>query len=393
MDNCQVSGSIPVTGWVLDDIGMQSVQIFREEGENLVYIGDAVFVEGARPDVEQAFPWYPSNHKAGWGYMMLTHFLPNEGNGAFNIQAIATDLEGNQVTLGIKTIIGENAKAVKPFGTIDTPEPGSVASGSEYINWGWALTPQPNTIPTHGATITVWVDGVSRGHPDYNLYREDIALLFPGYNNSNGAAGCFSLDTTQYTNGVHTISWSVTDDTGNTDGIGSRYFSVRNSTQSIERTAQSVSFKTPDLSKIPLDYSQPLWIKTGYDPAVKPQNIYPGKNGISSIKIEELGRIVIFLNRDRDNHSSLSTHHSSLLYTGYLVVGNRLRPLPIGSFLDKNSGVFYWHPGAGFVGNYQFVFIIGDQYGNKTMKKAPVTVVPKFSKFVSPVAKMKEEIK
>ncbi|MCK5128198.1 MAG: hypothetical protein KAR42_18220, partial [candidate division Zixibacteria bacterium] len=51
-----VSGSIPVTGWVLDDIEVTDVKIYRarvpgEGGNKMVYIGDAVFVDGARPDV------------------------------------------------------------------------------------------------------------------------------------------------------------------------------------------------------------------------------------------------------------------------------------------------------------------------------------------------------
>ena len=36
------------------------------------------------------------------------------------------------------------------------------------------------------------------------------------------------MDTTVYENGVHTIQWTVTDSAGNTDGIGSRYFIIRN---------------------------------------------------------------------------------------------------------------------------------------------------------------------
>jgi hypothetical protein len=278
-DGAVVSGSIPVTGWVLDDMGVQGVQIFREKGKRLVYIGDAVFVEGARPDVERAYPCYPNNYKAGWGYMMLTNFLPNGGNGTLKIHAIAADIEGNQVTLGIKTIACDNANSVKPFGVIDTPGQGDTVSGSDYINWGWALTPQPNTIPKNGSTITVWVDGVPLGQPVYNRYREDIALLFPGYNNRDGAGGYFYLDTTQYTNGVHTISWSVTDDAGNTDGIGSRYFTTRNTSHSTGRKAQSVSFQAPDFSKIPVDYSQPLRIQKGYNREIEFETLYPGETG------------------------------------------------------------------------------------------------------------------
>ncbi len=232
-----VTGSVPVTGWALDDIGVQRLQIYREEGSALIYIGDAVFVEGARPDVEQTYPGYPNNTKAGWGYMLLTNLLPAGGNGTFTLHAAAVDVEGNQVTLGTTTIICDNAKTVKPFGAIDTPAQGGTASGSRYRNQGWVLTPMPNKIPTGGSTISVYIDGIFVGHPTYNGYREDIAQLFPGYANSSGALAYFDFDTAAYADGVHTIYWTAEDDAGNIDGIGSRYFVIQN-TQSAESKAQ-----------------------------------------------------------------------------------------------------------------------------------------------------------
>jgi hypothetical protein len=72
------------------------------------------------------------------------------------------------------------------------------------------------------------VDNKFVGRPVYNNYRADIAALFPGYANSNGAVGYFYLDTTVYENGVHTIHWIVTDNAGNSDGVGSRYFIIQN---------------------------------------------------------------------------------------------------------------------------------------------------------------------
>ena len=223
-----VTGSIPVTGWALDDIQVNKVEIYLEQVRKRVFVVDAIFIEGARPDVEQAYPNYPSNYKAGWGYMMLTNFLPNQGNGTFTFHAVATDNEGNRVTLGTKTISCDNANAVKPFGSIDTPTQGGTASTFNFLNWGWALTPQPNSIPTDGSTINVMVDGVILGHPHYNKYRGDIATLFPDYANSNGASGYFYLDTTSYQDGIHIIHWIVTDSAGNSEGIGSRYFSIQN---------------------------------------------------------------------------------------------------------------------------------------------------------------------
>jgi hypothetical protein len=99
------------------------------------------------------------------------------------------------------------------------------------VNFGWALTPQPKAIPTDGSTITVFVDGVAVGHPVYGQFRSDVAALFPGLANSNGAVGAFHLDTTTLANGLHTIAWVVTDSAGASEGIGSRYFVVLNGAQ------------------------------------------------------------------------------------------------------------------------------------------------------------------
>jgi hypothetical protein len=96
------------------------------------------------------------------------------------------------------------------------------------VNFGWALTPNPNTIPLDGSIMDVYVDSIVVGHPVYNNFRSDIASFFPGYANSNGAVGYFMLDTTTLTNGVHTIAWVVRDSAGNASGIGSRYFTVVN---------------------------------------------------------------------------------------------------------------------------------------------------------------------
>jgi len=227
-DGSTVRSSIPVTGWVLDDVGVESVKIYRQGGEERIFIGDALLVEGARPDVEIAYPDYPMNYKAGWGYMMLTNFLPDGGNGPFTFYAVARDSSGHEVTLGTKTVTCDNAHAVKPFGAIDTPAQGGEASGSKYRNQGWVLTPMPNNIPTDGKTIDVYIDGVYKGHPVYNIYRSDVAALFPGYANSNGALAYFDFDAAGLAEGVHTIYWVARDNAGNADGIGSRYFVIRN---------------------------------------------------------------------------------------------------------------------------------------------------------------------
>jgi hypothetical protein len=389
IEGSTVMSSITVTGWVLDDIGVQHVKIYRQEGKSLVYIGDAVFVEGARPDVEQAYPDYPKNERAGWGYMLLTNFLPDEGNGLFSLYAIATDLEGHQVTLGTKTILCDNANAVKPFGAIDTPTQGGIASGSNFVNFGWALTPLPNTIPENGSTITVWVDGIPLGQPVYNQYRKDIASLFPAYNNSNGAGGHFYLDTTRYENGVHTIAWSVKDNAGNIDGIGSRYFNIYNTggTASVSQNSLAIfkgeySMFNADISQIPPDDMQPICIKKGYNQNIEPKTIYPN-NGNITIEIKELQRVEIHLNRVPSSMglSSMSAgsecESSTSIPAGFQLIGERPAALPIGSFLDSGNGIFSWQPGPGYLGDYELLFIekIGDELRRKLIT---LRIKPKF---------------
>lgn len=236
-----ISGATAVTGWALDDVGVASVKIYRDSlpGEptqpnGKVFIGDATFVAGKRPDVEVAYPTFPLANRAGWGYMLLTNMLahrargtPSGGQGSFVLYAYATDLEGEITALGQRTINCDNDGATRPFGTVDTPGQGDTWSGVR-VNWGWVLTPPPKTVPPDGSTITVYVDGVSIGHATYNLYRPDIATLFPGYNNTNGPVGYVPVDTTKLSNGMHEIYWVVRDDGGAAEGIGSRYFWVLN---------------------------------------------------------------------------------------------------------------------------------------------------------------------
>jgi hypothetical protein len=208
--------------------------------------------------------------------------------------------------LGTRTIVVDNAHATKPFGTIDTPGQGGTASGSAYVNFGWALTKNPNVIPFDGSTITVYVDSVPVGHPTYNQFRSDIASLFPGHANSNGAVGFFYIDTTKLANGVHTISWTVFDNVGHGDGIGSRFFNVQNN---------------------------------GGGASAEPMHsLDAGAAEQAPIEIDQLGRVELQLGA----------------VSGRLLAAGEQRPLPIGSTLK--DGVFYWQPPAGFLGEYHLAF-------------------------------------
>ena len=229
-----------------------------------------------------------------------------------------------------------------PFGTLDTPLQGGTASGTSFINFGWALTPLPKTIPIDGSTIRVLVDGVDVGPADYNHARPDIQALFPGFNNTNGAVGFRILDTTLMDNGLHTISWTVTDNAGAIEGLGSRFFTVTNGASAVTAAATAATPREIEVDAAPLD-TTPLAGRRGWDLEAPYGSFGAGASGVTVIRSEEVNRVELQLG-DGD-------------VTGYLRTSAGLAPLPIGSRLDRATNTFTWAPGVGFVGRYDFVFV------------------------------------
>ena len=356
LDGTVVEGSVAIGGWALDDLGVFEVRIYRNSvspeplGER-VFLGKAVFVEGARPDIEALYPTVPSARRAGWGFMLLTNMLPQQGNGVFQISAYAVDGDLTEAFLGLRTIIVNNATATIPFGAIDTPRQGETISGPAYVNFGWALTPQPKSIPTDGSTFRVYVDGVSLGSVNYNFFREDIAALFPGYANSSGAVGFRLIDTTALDDGLHTISWTVVDSLGAAAGIGSRYFTVSNSV-------------TGNASPFPLGVSAAMRGQLGQRSSAPPRRVDGIDIGRRSESLDLLplgegeARLLTLSPLDRLELSLEleGARECAASWSGYHVVAGETRTLPSGSALDS-AGTFYWQPGAAFGGTHELVFV------------------------------------
>ncbi|MFC2161875.1 hypothetical protein ACFLRX_09520, partial [Acidobacteriota bacterium] len=327
LDGQTVSGAIPVTGWALDDVEVSRIEIKRDpdpddlpEGigsDGLVHIGYGFIVKGSRNDIETLYINYPHNDRAGWGYMLLTFGLPRKGNGNFRLHAFAEDTVGNRTLLGTKDIAGDNVNRVKPFGTIDTPAPGETISGTAYVNFGWALTPAGLTnkfIPYNGSTVYWSVDSIIRGLASYGDFRSDIAAAFPECLNCVSAGGHQYIDTTQFTNGVHTIGWLVYDNEGNGDGLGSRFFEIQN--PGAATTELSIEEK--------MKYSEDL---------------------VGSLKIDVLGSPEI------ESEELELIKIDFKIEGGTKIIGwgkDQTKNLPIGSTLDSEKKAFYWMPGPGF---------------------------------------------
>jgi hypothetical protein len=379
-----VSGAVAVGGWALDDLEVTRVRIYRDavgaEPAGLVLLGDAVFIPGARPDVQQAAPNVPRSDRAGFGFMILTNTLPNS-TPVFRISAVAEDAEGHSTLLGSSIIVVENASSQLPFGTIDTPTQGGTIAGSSYINFGWALTPRPAMISTDGSTIQVIIDGVPIGTADYNHFRPDVSNTFPGLANSSGPVGFRIFDTTALAEGLHTISWSVTDSRPATAGIGSRYFVVANSADTPSSGGGSVTATettahiSHDMSNVASEVAMPLGAAPAPDLGRRAESLAldatveskDGSTRTRRLTLRPMERLEVPL----DSLLDANDQTCAATWAGYLVKDKVLMDLPVGASLDP-AGTFYWQTGPGFAGRFPLLFVRTDCRGEK--QQAPVTV-------------------
>jgi len=357
-DGDTVAGNIALSGWALDDIEATYVRIYREGTNNaLVLVGNASFIDRARPDIELLYPNHPRKSRAAWAYSLLTHNLPNQGmNDSFVIHAVATNKENKTFDLGTKTIHCQNQSNSQPFGEITAPMMGAAVSGSYYNNSAWILTPQPQKMSEDGSGITVLLDGLSMGNPIYNKALSSITSRFPGYANSSAPGGSFTLNTNLLPNGLHTLSWQATDDGGNSALIGPHFFQIFNNGSTLPLQGhtllnQALSQDQADVRILPEEYIQDhseIRIIQGFGEEIHDQFINPSSSqGMYMVYYDALSPLVVELNPGQ---------HHVMAYRGFELVNQEMRSLPAGSILDSEKGFFYWQPGIGFLGQFDLIF-------------------------------------
>jgi hypothetical protein len=391
-----VSGSIGVSGWALDDVGIDRVEIWRDRafeettpvynqpghlGHGKIFVAgkdDVRFIQGARNDIATQFPNNPNAHKAGWGYLMLTQGLFNQGNGTFTLYAFAYDIDGRGTSLGSKTIVVSNATAVKPFGNIDQPANGATLSTADPLvqhwNYGWALTPagaqctvpnasgsagDPLPSPLTGVYVAITGEGVTDSglrRVRYGDLRTDIQSAFPGLTNTNGAGGAYFIDISTLPSGTLQLGWYVVDDCNRSQGIGSRFINI------VKAVGTGTVLTDP-----------PMMLSlgpAGDDPvdvvrsSGETDRIATNSDGVRVVEIPDNERVEVRLP---------STGQSG--YVGYQIVNGERTTLPLGSSLSSDDGVFYWHPAAGFLGAYNLEFV-GDGPEGRTTTRVRVIVGP-----------------
>lgn len=162
-----------------------------------------------------------------------------------------TDSAAQTVTRTLAIVI-KPADKLAPFGVLETPDfratLSNVGTGS-----GWALD---NVGLTE---IDVLLDNQKVGEAIYGLSRPDIGAVWGTFPNAAHSGFSFTIDTTKYAIGEHTLALRLIDAAGNTTIVGTRTIVFQNQVFSVV-TTDIVRGKLGDA------YSQQLTAANGHAP-------------------------------------------------------------------------------------------------------------------------------
>jgi hypothetical protein len=198
-----VGGTVTVSGWAIDNAtAIGSVQI-KVDG---TVVGNASYGL-ARPDVCAVFPGRPGCPNVGFMYPLNTASL---SAGMHTITAVAADTDGTP-DLGSYTVTVSVTASAPPLVYVDSVAPGAMVSGIVTVS-GWAID-----SATAIGSVQVKVDAAVVGTATYGLARPDVCAAFPGRPGCPNVGFAYSLNTTSWSSGNHTITVVATDSDGVAD--------------------------------------------------------------------------------------------------------------------------------------------------------------------------------
>jgi hypothetical protein len=250
--NQPMSGVFPISGWALDDVAVEDVDIEIDGaawGETVMGIH--------RPDIYNRFPDVPGSEYAGWIYNINTTALTN---GVHTLTVRLRDGDGATRVIGHRLVqvfnVGYN---LAPFGEIEWPLPDHYMfavgcytpggwSGGEYedprtveLISGWALDVGSRTDMGGVKWLELLINGTRQKstliddiyYPDFemdvNYYgheRLDIFRLYADVPNAKHSGFTFALDVSDliinhnYHEGLHYLTVRASDIEGNIADIG-----------------------------------------------------------------------------------------------------------------------------------------------------------------------------
>ena len=228
-DGATVSGYVQVVGYALDGNLVSNVDVFVDgtDDANRVTTAGGANINLPRPDILQAFPQYAGTpgQNPGWqAYFMAANF----SNGSHTIYVEITDVTGCSYFLTPKAVKVDNTRNEAPFGNMDFPQANTGVVNGVITVAGWALDDRK---VDH---VDVIVDGLLERQAVTGIYRADVAANFPDNPAAIVAGFVLNIDSTRYTNGVHTVSARAVDDQGQQGFLGSAQVQVFNNAPNVD---------------------------------------------------------------------------------------------------------------------------------------------------------------
>jgi hypothetical protein len=235
MAGATVYGIVEVRGFIFNpERGISKITLLVDG----VAVHDAD-LNKPRIDVRRKYPGFDGEaFPVGPGF--ATSFLASnyeDGEHTIAVKVTYADAtlgtgETETEVLGERTIIIDNTFNQPPLGALDSPRNPAEASMDDYVSGaypitGWAIDDQGIRMTTDAlanprADIEVLVDGQVAGQSLYNLPRPDVANDHPDVAAAFLSGYQMNLDTTRFSNGMHTISVRAWDVMGKSRILGTR---------------------------------------------------------------------------------------------------------------------------------------------------------------------------
>jgi hypothetical protein len=221
LTNSTVSGIVEVRGYVLDAREVSRVTLLVDGAP--VHDAD---INQPYPEVRRKYPRFQGEEFPYEPGFVTSFLASNYTDGAHTVSLQVTYSNSDVETLPGITVTVDNTINWAPIGALDSPGGQNIYVSSVYPVTGWVLDADGvrTTTATDGkvlADIEVMVDDMVVGQALYPLPRPDVANAHPDVAGSLNSGFQMNLDTTRFTNGMHTVSVRAWDALGLSRVIGS----------------------------------------------------------------------------------------------------------------------------------------------------------------------------
>jgi hypothetical protein len=228
-----VSGVVPVSGWVLDLVGVDRVELWVDGA-----LRNRAVKNIPRPDIIEMFPAFAFSPTRDPGFATsLNARSLSVGPHLVSIKVTETGTAAVFDLATVSVLVAAAGANQAPFGNLDSPSDDQRGISGAFPVSGWAA--DDSGLIDH---IDILVDGsivagtVGNGLPSsaiYGLPRPDVFALFPDVPNSLHSGFLANIDTTAFENGVHIISARAFDKQDSSNVLGVRSVVIINNASNL----------------------------------------------------------------------------------------------------------------------------------------------------------------